>query len=52
MICKLMKIFDVDAALLACFSKFDSTTLTVMTTFGDSDEQLDSMEADLGIDQG
>jgi hypothetical protein len=37
-VCKLMESFDVDAALLACFSKFDSTTLTVMTTVGDSDE--------------
>jgi hypothetical protein len=52
MVCKLMESFDVHAALLACFSEFDSTTLTVRTTFGDSNEQLDSVEANLGIDQG
>jgi hypothetical protein len=52
MVCKLMESFDVDATLLARFSKFDSITLTVMTTFCDSDKQLDSVEANLGIDQG
>ncbi len=52
MVRKLMESFDVDAALLARFSEFDSATLFVMNTFGDSDEQLDSVEADLGIDQG
>jgi hypothetical protein len=52
MVHKLMESFYVDAALLACFSEFDSATLTGTTTFGDSDEQLDSMETNLGIDQG
>ena len=52
MVCKLMEIFDVDAALLACFSEFNSATFTVTTTFRDSDEQLGSVEANLGIDQG
>jgi hypothetical protein len=52
MVCKLMESFDVNATLLACFSKFDSLTLTVTTTFEDSDEQLDSVEVNLGIDQG
>jgi hypothetical protein len=50
MVHKLMESFDVDSALLACFSGFNSATLTVTTTFGDSNKQLDSMEADLGID--
>jgi hypothetical protein len=52
MVRKLMESFDVNAALLACFSEFNSTTITVRTTFGDSGEQLDSVEANLGIDQG
>ncbi len=41
-----------DAVLLAYFSKFDLATLTVLTTFDDVDEQLESIEVDLGIDQG
>jgi hypothetical protein len=49
---KLMESVDVKAALLARFSEFDLITLTVKTTFGDVNEQLDSVEADLGIDQG
>jgi hypothetical protein len=52
MVRKLMESFDVDAALLACFSDFDPATLIVTATFGDVNEQLDSVEADLGIDQG
>ncbi len=52
MVCKLMECFDVDATMLACFSEFDSTTLAVTTTFGDSDKQLDSVEVVLGINQG
>jgi hypothetical protein len=51
MLQKLMESFDVNAALLAQFSKFNSTTLTVTITFGDVDEQLESIEAFLGIDQ-
>jgi hypothetical protein len=51
LVCKLIESFDVDATLLACFSEFNSTTLIVTTTFGDSDEQLDSVEVNLGIDQ-
>ena len=31
---------------------FDASTLTVQTKFGDVDERLDSIELDLGIDQG
>ena len=52
MVCKLMESFDVNAALLAWLSEFDSATLTVMTTFGDPDKQLDRVDADLGIDEG
>ncbi len=52
MVRKLMESFDIDAALLAQFSEFDPLTLTITTAFGDVDEQLESIEADLGIDQG
>jgi hypothetical protein len=52
MVKKLMESFDIDAALLAQFSVFDPVTLTVKTTFGDVDEQLDWVEEDLGINQG
>jgi hypothetical protein len=52
MVHKLMGGFDVDAALLVRFSEFDPATLTVRTTFGNVDEQLENVEADLGIDQG
>ena len=43
-----------DAALLAHFSVFDTATLTLTVQMGlrDVDNQLDSIEADLGIDQG
>ncbi len=52
MVQKLMESFDINAALLTQFSEFNSTTLTVTTTFGDGDKQLESVEVDLGIDQG
>jgi hypothetical protein len=52
MVQKLMECFDVNAVLLARFSDFDSITPTVQTTFGDVDEQLDSVDALLGINQG
>jgi hypothetical protein len=52
MVQKLMESFDISAALLAHFSDFDPITLTVQTTFGDVGKQLDSVEADLGINQG
>ena len=43
-----------DAALLAHFSVFDTATPTLTIQMGhrDVDDQLDSIEADLGIDQG
>jgi hypothetical protein len=52
MVKKLMESFDIDAALLARFSVFDPVTLTVKTTFGDVDKQLEWVEEDLGINQG
>ena len=52
MVQKLMESFDVDSAILARFSVFDTATLTVQTEYGDTDEQLESIEADLGIHQG
>jgi hypothetical protein len=52
MVIKLMESFDTDAAKLAGLSKFDPSTLTVHTRYGDVDEQLDGVEAELGIDQG
>jgi hypothetical protein len=52
MVQKSMESFDVDAALLARFSLFNTITLDVMTEFKDADKQLDSVKTDLGIDQG
>jgi hypothetical protein len=46
-----MESFDIDVAKLAGFSQFDETTLTVMTKYGDVDDQLDNFEANFGIDQ-
>ncbi len=52
MVKKLMESFDINATLLVRFSVFDPVTLTVKTTFGDVDEQLERVEEDLGINQG
>jgi hypothetical protein len=52
MVQTLMESFDTNTALLAQFSKFDVNTLKVRTSFGDEDEYLESMEADLRINQG
>ena len=41
-----------DLALLARFLVFDIPMLTVETEYGETDNQLESMEAVLGIDQG
>ncbi len=49
---KLMESFKIDAALLARFLEFDPLTLTITTAFRDVDEQLESVEANLGINQG
>jgi hypothetical protein len=51
MVRKLMESFDTDAAKLAGLSSFDPETLTVHTRYGDVDEQLEGVEAELGIDQ-
>jgi hypothetical protein len=48
----LMESFDTQQALFSRYSTFDPATLVVDTEFGETDEQLESMEADLGIDQG
>jgi hypothetical protein len=34
------------------YSTFNPNTLTVEAEFGNTDKQLESMESDLGIDQG
>ena len=52
MVQKLMESFDLDSALLAHFAVFDTATLTVQTEYGDTDEHLENIEADLGIHQG
>ena len=51
MIKKHMESFDIDAAKLAGYSKFDVETLTVDTKFGNIDKQLDGIEVELGINQ-
>ncbi len=51
MVQKPMESFDVDAALLAHFLEFNTMTLFATTKFGDEDEQLNGIEADLGIYQ-
>jgi hypothetical protein len=51
MIKKLMENFDINAAKLAGYSKFDVETLTVDTRFGDVDKHLDGIEVKLGINQ-
>jgi hypothetical protein len=52
MVQKLMESFDINAALLVRFSDFDSTTLTVTTTLVGINKQLESIEEDLGMNQG
>ena len=52
MVNKIMESFDIDAALLARFSKFYPVTFIVKTTFGNVNEQLEWVEEDLGIGQG
>jgi hypothetical protein len=47
-----MDSFGTQQALFSRYSTFDPATLVVDTEFGEMDEQLESMEADLGIDQG
>jgi hypothetical protein len=47
-----MENFDTNQSLFSQFSTFDPETLAIVEEFGDTDEQLESMESDLGIDQG
>jgi hypothetical protein len=47
-----MESFDTNQALFSQFSTFDPETLAVAAEFGNTNEQLESMESDLGIDQG
>jgi hypothetical protein len=48
----LMESFDTNQAIFSQYSTFNPDTLTIEAEFGDTDEQLESMESDLGIDQG
>ena len=48
----LMKSFDTNQAIFSQYSTFDPNTLTIEAEFGNTDKQLESMESDLGIDQG
>jgi hypothetical protein len=52
MVRKLMESFDIDSALLARYSVLDPLSLEVQTGLDDKDDQLESVKADLGIDQG
>ncbi len=47
-----MESFDTQQALFSRYSTLDPATLVVDTEFREMDEQLESMEANLGIDQG
>jgi hypothetical protein len=48
----LMESFNTNQAIFSQFLTFDPDTLTVEAKFGNTDKQLESMESDLGIDQG
>jgi hypothetical protein len=52
MIKELMESFNIHAAALTRFLVFDPNTLEVQTGLDDEDNFLESVEADLGIDQG
>jgi hypothetical protein len=52
MVQTLMESFNTEAALMAQFLTFDVNTIEVRTTFADEDDYLESMEADLSINQG
>ena len=52
MVQSLMESFDTQQALFSQFLIFNPDTLEVNCEFGDVDNQLESMETDLGIDQG
>jgi hypothetical protein len=48
----LMESFDTNQAIFSQYLTFGTDTLTVEAEFGNTDKQLESMEADLCIDQG
>jgi hypothetical protein len=52
MVQTLMESFNTEAALIAQFLTFNANALEVRTTFADENDYLESMEADLGINQG
>jgi hypothetical protein len=52
MVQKLMGGLDMDAALLASSLVFNTMTQVVTTKFGDADEQLDGIDADLEMTRG
>jgi hypothetical protein len=52
MVQSLMESFDTHQALFSRYSTYDPVTLVINTKFGETDEQLESMEADLGIKHG
>jgi hypothetical protein len=47
-----MESFDTNQAIFSQYLTFNPDTLTIEAEFGDTDQQLKSMESDLGIDQG
>ena len=47
----MMESFDLDAAQLAGFSKWDSSTLEVTTEFPDKDSFLKEVEKEYGLDE-
>ena len=47
-----MESFDTNQAIFSQYLTFDPDTLTGEGEFGDTDKQVESMESDLGIDQG
>ncbi len=51
MVQTLMESFKIHQVGLTCFSTFDPESLVVTTKFGKTDKLLESMEADLRIDQ-
>jgi hypothetical protein len=52
MVQSLMESFDTNQAIFSQYLTFNPDTLTIEAEFGDTDKELESMESDLGIDQG
>ncbi len=51
MVQMLMESFEIHQVGLTCLSTFNPESLVVTTKFGETDELVESMEADLGNDQ-